>query len=135
MFGDNAHEVLPNLWVGDATAAPLALPAGMAVLCVLENPSVTGANHIPILLPPSGQMWTGQPIAYRARLEQASLWISAQQASGKAMLVHCGAGVERSPLTVAWFMRKTYGVTLDRAYAWLQRIRPVIGDRQGWIER
>jgi protein-tyrosine phosphatase len=51
------------------------------------------------------------------------------------VLVHCGAGIERSPLAVAWYLVKTgQSDNLDAAYKFLSSKRPQIQDRQQWIE-
>jgi hypothetical protein len=45
------------------------------------------------------------------------------------------AGIERSPLTVAWYMcRRRVVADLDQAYAWLIKKRPVVQDRRMWLE-
>ena len=49
------------------------------------------------------------------------------------VLVHCGAGVERSPLAVAWWMHFRFNYNFDEAYEWIKRQRPVVEDRRSWI--
>jgi hypothetical protein len=97
-FINGADEVLPGLWIGDASSCAPAHEEGFNSLCVLEGPcGVPWAN----LNPP--------------------------------LLVHCGAGVERSPLTVVWWMRRRFGLGFDTSYVWLQKRRPCIADRRMWI--
>lgn len=138
--------VASNLWVGnldDATKSNLV----MERLCVLEGclnyPGMT--YQIPILLPYLPGMErvkddyhkTSDISAYASRrqLDLAADLISARLADGKELLVHCAAGIERSPLTCAWWMVKTgRHSTLDAAYAHLKLIRPIIEDRQFWLE-
>ena len=125
-------EVWPNLWVGNLNDAVLA-GAGMNgpffIFCVLEGkPSEEppNATWIPILDS------TGQR-AVLGQLDATAEIIHAALQSGQRVLVHCGAGVERSPLTVAWYLHRKHGKTLDEAYALLLSKRPIVQDRQAWL--
>lgn len=48
-------------------------------------------------------------------------------------IIHCGAGVERSPLVVAWWLYRIHGFDLDTAYKIIRVSRPMILDRREWI--
>ena len=50
------------------------------------------------------------------------------------VVVHCAMGIERSPLTVVWYLHKYEGLTLDEAYALVRKARPVAVERRYWIE-
>jgi protein-tyrosine phosphatase len=133
IFGDSAHEILPGLWVGDAASAPIAIARHFAVLNVLETGAIPGESHIPILVPLIYRSPADGVLAYRVRLDDAVTWIEDNES--RPMLVHCGAGIERSPLTVAWFMcRKQIVADLNEAYAWLMKQRTVVQDRRIWLE-
>jgi protein-tyrosine phosphatase len=133
MFGDRAHESLPGLWVGDAESAPMAIARDFAVLNVLETGAIPGESHIPILVPLSYRSPADGVLAYRVRLDNAVKWIEENKSRHK--LVHCGAGMERSPLTVAWYMcRRRLVADLDQAYVRLIKKRPVVQDRRMWLE-
>jgi protein-tyrosine phosphatase len=133
VFGDSAHEILPGLWVGDFESAPVAISSNFAVLNVLETGAIPGESHIPILVPLSYRSPADGVLAYRVRLDNAVKWI--EENRSRQMLVHCGAGIERSPLTVAWYMcRRRVVADLDHAYAWLIKQRPVVQDRRMWLE-
>jgi len=52
------------------------------------------------------------------------------------ILVHCAAGIERSPLAVAWWMvtiRDHPACTWDDAYKFILSKRPQVEDRRYWI--
>jgi hypothetical protein len=51
------------------------------------------------------------------------------------IVVHCAMGMERSPLTVVWYLHKFQNKTIDEAYAMVKNARPVAVDRRDWIER
>ena len=48
--------------------------------------------------------------------------------------VHCTAGLERSPLVVAWYLHIYESVSLDEAYNMIRQIRPQVFDRRSWIK-
>ena len=122
---ESANEVLPGLWVGDANACAAAAGARFNRLCVLEDPcGVAGCEHQRILSLQDGG-------ALPDLLDAAANIIDKRWAGlNPPLLVHCGAGVERSPLTVAWWMRRRFGFDFDRGYAWLQSRRPCVADRR-----
>jgi hypothetical protein len=49
---------------------------------------------------------------------------------GEDVLVYCNFGMQRSPLAVAWFLRRRRGLTLDDAYALIARLRPGVKERR-----
>jgi protein-tyrosine phosphatase len=69
----------------------------------------------------------------RGRLEEAIGMINQEWPHRPGVLVHCGAGVERSPLVVAMWMTARFNVSLDEAYAWIKAHRPQIEDRRQWL--
>jgi hypothetical protein len=109
-------------------------------LCVLEGaPNYPGMTwHVPILRPPTGAPApTGTAYVSKAQLQIAIFLIHMRIEDGKKLLVHCAAGVERSPLTCAWFLRHYYSEhfpTLAIAYQHLKAIRPAVIDRTEWLE-
>ena len=50
------------------------------------------------------------------------------------VVVHCAMGMERSPLTVIWYLHKYQGMTLDEAYAITREKRESTIDRRNWID-
>jgi len=59
--------------------------------------------------------------------------LAAHALTKRKLLVHCMAGVERSPLTIVWYLTST-GLSLDEAYALVQRQRPQVEDRRAWLD-
>lgn len=53
--------------------------------------------------------------------------------NGKRVVVHCFAGVERSPLVVAWWISRTQHLTIDEAYQRVMDARPGAQDRRHWV--
>ena len=53
--------------------------------------------------------------------------------SGERVLVHCGAGIERSPLVVVFYLWKYKQYTLVSAYEHVMNIRQIVQDRSHWM--
>lgn len=68
-------------------------------------------------------------------LDAFATLINAYLTANKKVLVHCWAGMERSPLVVAWWMMKycKYKRFAD-AYTVLQARRKIIVDCTHWVE-
>lgn len=112
------NEIVEGIYIGDDSDCQTK-PA-MGHLCVLENPCGNG-DHIPIF---DGKQ------AVVAKLNEAADWIEAHPRA----LVHCGAGIERSPLTVTWWLHKKRGMTLEEAWATVSAKRPQAQDRRAaWL--
>lgn len=123
-------EILAELHVGDLGDC---LNWTGAKICVLENPdTIAGCVHQPIL---EGLRVDGSPIARKANLEKVAVFFDAFRFNGiRPVLVHCGAGIERSPLTAAYILVTRYGYTWENAYQLLMSKRPQVQDRRHWLE-
>lgn len=125
-----AQEVVPNLFVGDY---PDALRFEGETLCVLEgareaHPHAT--HWLPVLQGEPGKDFYASP----ARLDEISVLITERLQAGVRLLVHCGAGIERAPLVVAWWLVRTgRHVDLATAYQHLMGVRPQVQSRQAWV--
>lgn len=128
--------VASHLLVGDLVAAEWVLDQeAWSVVCVLEDPPswrYEGEHrfHSPIIV--NGQVEPGL-------LNRAANWIEAQIAMQRPVLVHCAAGVERSPLAAAWTLARRLPwppeVALATAYGAVKRARPLTEDRTVWLPK
>lgn len=139
-------EVIPDLYLSGYGEWPEYAydPEWGTALCMLEDcvqPGFTDAPlpntiHLP-LLNRDAQQFVGQPVASVHMLERAAKRIHQyHDEMGGRVLVHCGAGMERSPLTIAWYLVKYHGDVfpdLDAAYDYIKRLRPIVQDRQSWL--
>jgi hypothetical protein len=126
-------EIERGLYIGDFAAAEWAL-AQMAwsVANVLED--ISGRErydspyraHLPIL---------AHGHAQPGLLNRAAHWVEAQCALGRPVLVHCAAGQERSPLTVAWMLARRHNWSLAQAYSAVEHCRPAILVRTEWLPK
>ena len=126
-------EIIRRIFVGtleDAVKTASAHPDWI-ILCVLEQRPAAEpacAIHVPLLeISPKG------PVVNAVRLEIACAVIDNAHGSGYSVLVHCQAGIERSPLTVAYWLATRYSLSLDEAYLLLQHERPIVEVRRSWL--
>jgi|SRR5712664_133876 len=142
-------QILTNLFLGDAAdavewAPTVGLDKRRAMVCVLEACPLNIASppyhfHIHLIGTASDNLVSP------ASLEAVSTILGYFRNKGWELLIHCGAGIERSPLAVAWYLAnhiaaswyQDHGIdpifTLDKAYKFIMSKRPQMQDRQQWI--
>lgn len=72
-------------------------------------------------------------VAQHQQLDVCKAIIAAHEESKVPLLVHCMAGVERSPLTIVWYLMSK-GMTIDDAYKLVKSKRPQVEDRRQWLD-
>jgi hypothetical protein len=130
-------EILPTLFLSGQHAAK---DFEGTRLYVHENDNQYNGHypqiHIPILTkkPNSSVDRTGAVASIQA-LNWAVQIIDTFVKGNRNLLVHCHGGVERSPLTLAWYFTKQTGTfaTLKEAYDFLKSKRPVVSERMFWL--
>lgn len=139
-----ADEIRPGLWLGDQDDALMLAAKGFIPVCVLETlpwGEPNKAYWVPILVPQRSLStellhWQiGADKASHEQLDLVTLLVGNLLAEGRQVLAHCAAGVERSPLAVAWYLMKKEGLTIDEAYAEIKKKRPFVADRRLWLRR
>lgn len=131
------NEILKGVFVGDMSEASTAIYNEMAVLSVMADGEEGGsdrAHHIPTTTfhLDDGEMGF-RTTADCQKLNEAADWILEQMAQNNRVLVHCTFGMQRSPLTVAWYMMRHFNYTLDDAFLILKRKRGMVQDRRDWL--
>ena len=77
----------------------------------------------------------GGPLALRTTLDRIAGEIhNVLENTMDKVVVHCYMGMERSVLSVVWYLHKYEGKTIDEAYRMIENIRPIAIDRRSWIE-
>ena len=98
------------------------------IINVAEELNTKADIKLPVM-PESGQDATMD------RLDMLGEIISSHINNGDKVVVHCMAGIERSALTVAWFLKNHLMFnTLDNAYGHLRKVRPIVARRDWWVE-
>ena len=73
-------------------------------------------------------------IARRDRLDElADLVIPILRNGTEKVLIHCWAGMERSPLSCAWILKRMRKIELRRAWKIVKKKRTVAQDRRYWL--
>lgn len=126
------NKIIDNLYIGDLEDSKVfdkEYPVTGVILCVLENRPASepfNAFHFPILTE-SGHVHTEQ-------LDKITQFLYGMLKSDHKILVHCAAGMERSPLAVAYFLQHNFGITLEEAYKIVKKNRPQTLDRSIWLK-
>jgi protein-tyrosine phosphatase len=118
-------EILPGLYLGDANDALKA--EGMVIICVLEVKPPTepqGAIFFPFL---------ENGIANMNILRDFASTVDRLLTDGKKVLVHCGGGIERSPLAVAFYISWKRGIPIEEAYQIVEQKHPQTQRRLQWL--
>jgi protein-tyrosine phosphatase len=120
-----ASEIVPGLFVGDQQDAKVFEGD---IICVLETRPADEPEHaisLPIL--------SADGVAHPKPLNRVAAEIAARLRLDHRVLVHCGAGVERSPLAVAWYLSRYHDMRLTDAYAMVCERHPPAADRTSWL--
>lgn len=134
-------EILPNLWLGDADDADyfVKLPRATVFSVHEDHNSVPDkAVHLPILDNPTAvyinrdvEVWVNKP-----NLDLVCRLVDEALTSGRPVLVHCWQGIERSPLTVAYYLARYHRErfpTFQSAYDHVKALRPIVQERTHWL--
>ncbi len=125
------NQIINNLYVGDIEDSikfDELYPTTGVILCVLEDrppQEPNNAGHVAIK--------TESEHVHTEQLDKVYTFIDAMLKTDHHVLVHCMAGIERSPLTVAYFLTKHYGMTIEKAYEIVKKARPQTQDRREWL--
>lgn len=124
------NQIIPNLFVGDIEDSILFnrhKPEGV-IFCVLEHRpphEPMKAYHIPIK--------TLSDHVHTEQLDHIAFMLEGLLEKKCDVLVHCAAGIERSPLTVAYYISYSKGISIHEAYKIVRRNRPQAQDRSMWL--
>lgn len=132
------NQILPNLYLGDWQDALNKYDLEFNTLCVIEThpeDQYPGMDYyIPILDHDEDSLAIVPPQAMISKLDEACEIIDDHLLNHVPLLVHCWAGVERSPLTLAyWLVKSKRRANLDGAYIFLKHLRPIVEDRRSWL--
>lgn len=122
----HASEIAPGVFVGGWDDALGFEGARFCVLDEVPKDDLPADAHIPIY-----DDATDSPI--RKNLDTLADRVSAARSRGRPVLLFCGHGVRRGSLAGAWYLHRSEGVPLDRAYARIKAVRPQIQHVREWV--
>lgn len=94
--------------------------------------SALGLIHRCIPLPPNEPPLDGDEALCREALPAAHEFVLAQHAAGRAVLVHCSAGKDRTGLLMSYYLMREHGLGVDEAIARVRAVRPIALSALGW---
>ncbi|MBI2405090.1 dual specificity protein phosphatase family protein [Candidatus Gottesmanbacteria bacterium] len=126
--------IADNLYLGEfIDAIPFAqhYPHGL-VVNVAGEANLKGYPVSAIVLPIAVSGIRGRTIVFEQQLHDIGTLIHRHRVKGP-VLVHCWAGVERSPLTIVYYLHKFEGIPWWDAYDLVMERRPIVQDRTHWM--
>lgn len=134
-------KILDHLYLGDFVDA---LTWKNTIICVMQDiqpKEPMKAYWIPIIRTSKphndDHMIDGQDLNVTALQKNMMLvaeTIMHHEESGEPVLVHCMAGIERSPLAVVWYLHYFKDMTWDDAYDFVKEKRPEVANRMQWLD-
>ena len=123
---DDIHWVTDRIGITDYEGCTEAVLKGYVVINVageLDSSAQIQAD----IIPDSGPV--------RSTLDGLAALINKilTESDDAKIVVHCAMGMERSPLTVVWYLHKYQDKTLDEAYQIVEAARESTIDRRSWI--
>lgn len=67
-------------------------------------------------------------------LPKAYEFVSAEIHAGKAVMVHCTSGKDRTGLLLAYYLMRTAGLNIEQAIHQVRLVRPIALSAEGWDE-
>jgi atypical dual specificity phosphatase len=128
----------PSLYLGPCSAAsskPFLTGNSIThVLSIGANPSakVDGVTYYRLSLSDSVSSSISKITAAACEIIDGS--IASKKGTGK-ILVHCSAGISRSPTVIATYLMKRKGMTLKAALGQIIRVRPQISPNAGFLQQ
>ena len=129
MSNENAHEIVPRVWLGNFKASQdeyFLKQHGIDTVfnCTKDlpfHPSIRRRYRVPV-----------DDNLQAEEIRNLELWsyeivykLNNEYKEGHTILVHCAAGMQRSPAVVAMFLIGLFGMTHEQAMAYIQEKRPV----------
>ncbi len=133
-------KILDHLYLGDLMDARKFDGEIICVIQDIPNAEPDKAYWIPIIrssapLNDNELILDQDPIitALPHQLDLVSFMIEKNLKYETDTLVHCMAGIERSPLAVAWYLHKNCNMTYNEAYEFIKEKRPEVANRLQWL--
>ena len=126
---NNADQIIPNVWLGNLKAAQdeqFLRNAGIQVVFNATkdapfHPSIRRRYRIPV-----------DDNLQEQEIRNLELWsyeivykIIKEYKQGRPILIHCHAGMQRSPAVTAMFLMTLYRIGTDQAKAFIRQKRPI----------
>jgi len=130
-----SSEIIENLFVGNCTAGhDFSKNTDGVVIDVrdycVDAPKMNSEYHYQCLFPEEDQFCHVVSIK---NLDKIADLIEKKLKQGKRVIVNCGAGMERSPLTIAWYLYRKKGMGFRNAYQFVKDKHRATRDVECWL--
>lgn len=126
---NNADQIIPNVWLGNLRAAHDETFLKNAGIQVVFNATKDAPFHSSIRrryrVPVDDNL-------QEEEIRNMELWsyeivykLLKEYKEGRPVLIHCHAGMQRSPAIVAMFLMVLYRMSADQAKAYIRNKRPI----------
>ena len=127
---NNADQILPGLWLGNMKASQDEVFLRNAKIEAVFNctkdlpfhPSIKRRYRVPV-----------DDNLQQAEIRNMELWsyeiavkMNNEYKEGRPILVHCAAGMQRSPAAIAFFLMATKRMSASQAMAFIKERRPIV---------
>jgi hypothetical protein len=128
-FSNNADQIIPNVWLGNLKAAQDEQFLKNAGIQAVFNATKDAPFHSSIRrryrIPVDDNL-------QEEEIRNMELWsyeivykLMKEYKEGRPILIHCHAGMQRSPAVTAMFLMTLYHIGLDQAKAYIKQKRPI----------
>lgn len=128
-FSNNADQIIPNVWLGNLKAAHDEQFLKNAGIQVVFNATKDAPFHSSIRrryrVPVDDNL-------QESEIRNMELWsyeiiykLMKEYKEGRPILIHCHAGMQRSPAITAMFLMILYRMGVDQAKAYIRQKRPI----------
>jgi protein-tyrosine phosphatase len=130
MNSSPAHEILPNLWLGNRNAAHdvnfLREKNITAIFnCTKDIPFIQNGRRRMYRVPLDDNLQAEEIRNLELWSWEVAYKVSNELNAGNTVLVHCAAGMQRSAAVIAIYLIAKYRCTTDEAIAFIKRRRPI----------
>lgn len=129
-------QIVPRLWLGDInpTYSREALRPFTHVMSLLDD------HHLTTAMLDAGVIRVSFPVRdhqnQKLPLNETTLWLQTALATPHSnVLVHCLAGISRSPTVVAAYLTVATECTAAEAIAHIKSLRPIIDPNPGFMRQ
>ena len=102
------------------------------LLCHPEDFALSGIEYQCLPLSPNAPPQPGDAELCRQNLPEAFDFVARMAESGKATLVHCSSGKDRTGLFMAYYLVRTRKISPTDAVKEVKRVRPIAFSALGW---
>jgi len=104
------------------------------LLCHEEDFAPVGISYACVALSANAPPRPGDEQVCMEVLPRAYAFVHDQVTAGRAVLVHCSSGKDRTGLFLSYFLMRAEGLTPREAIAAVRAVRPIALSAEGWEE-